>query len=676
MSPSAAWLRGPARLVGWLTGWSRRAKRVLMAMTDVLLIPFALWCAVALKFDNWPAGDLQVIALSSVASLFAMGVFLATGLYHSVVRFLGSSASYAIFLGVVLSALAVAVYDAVFPASSALPLSVFAIYAALAMLFVGGSRLLARHLLNAFPDDDAEPLIIFGAGAAGRQIAAALHGSREYRPVAFVDDQRSMQGAVISSLPVVAPTGLPTIVRKWKGVSVLLAIPSASRKRRQEILNSLLPLGVHVKSLPDMSEIISGEARPEDIRELDVSDILGREAVSPNDALFAACLRNKSVMVTGAGGSIGSELCRQILRNNPRRLVMFELSEIALYNLERELSMIVAAEGLGVELVPLLGDAKRRDRILPAMRAYGVQTVYHAAAYKHVPIVENNAVEGVRNNTFSTWVTAEAAIEAGVEAFVLVSTDKAVNPTNVMGATKRAAEMVLQALQQRGSKTRFAMVRFGNVLASSGSVVPLFQDQIRKGGPVTVTHPDIIRYFMTIPEAAQLVIQAGAMGKGGDVFVLDMGQPVRIVDLARRMIGLAGRTVRDATHPNGDIEIQFTGLRPGEKLYEELLIGNNVSGTEHPMIMRAVEHHLPWVQLEPLLLQLDASARNGDCETMLATLKTLVVEYAPASSAHDLVWNALGRPVSVLAEVESGGSKVALLPPRRPRSGGGDQTVP
>jgi FlaA1/EpsC-like NDP-sugar epimerase len=647
-----------------------------MAATDILLIPFALWCAVALKFDTWPAGDLQVTALSLVALLFAMGAFLATGLYHSVVRFLGSSASYAILVGVVVSALAVAGYDAFFLSSLALPLSVFAIYAALAMLFVGGSRLLARHLLNAFPDDDAEPLIIFGAGAAGRQIAAALFGSREYRPVAFVDDQRSMQGAVISSLPVLAPTGLPAIVRKWKGVSVLLAIPSASRKRRQEILNSLLPLGVHVKSLPGMSEIISGEARPEDIRELDVADILGREAVSPNDALFAACLRNKSVMVTGAGGSIGSELCRQILRNNPRRLVLFEISEIALYNLERELSMIIAAEGLGIELVPLLGDAKRRDRILPAMRAYGVQTVYHAAAYKHVPIVENNAVEGVRNNTFSTWVTAEAAIEAGVEAFVLVSTDKAVNPTNVMGATKRAAEMVLQALQQRSTKTRFAMVRFGNVLASSGSVVPLFQDQIRKGGPVTVTHPDIIRYFMTIPEAAQLVIQAGAMGKGGDVFVLDMGQPVRIVDLARRMIGLAGRTVRDAMQPNGDIEIQFTGLRPGEKLYEELLIGNNVSGTEHPMIMRAIEHHLPWAQLEPLLLQLDASARNGDCATLLATLKTLVVEYAPASSAHDLVWNALGRPASVLAEVEGGGSKVAQLPPRRPRSGGGDQTVP
>lgn len=676
MSANAPWLRGPARIVGWLTGWSRRAKRALMAATDFLLIPFALWCAVALKSDTWPAGDVQVMVLSLVALFFAMGAFLATGLYHSVVRFLGSSASYAIFAGVLLSAIAVALYDTFILAATPLPRSVFVVYAALAMLFVGGSRLLARHLLNAFPDDDAEPLIIFGAGAAGRQIAVALLGSREYRPVAFVDDQRAMQGAVISSLPVVAPMGLPGLVRKWKGVSVLLAIPSASRKRRQEILTSLLPLGVHVKSLPDMSDILSGQARPEDIRELDVSDILGREAVSPNDALFAACLRNKSVMVTGAGGSIGSELCRQILRNGPRRLVLFEISEIALYNLERELSMIIAAEGLAIELIPLLGDAKRRDRILPAMRAYAVQTVYHAAAYKHVPIVENNAVEGIRNNTFSTWVAAEAAIEAGVETFVLVSTDKAVNPTNVMGATKRAAEMVLQALQGRGAKTRFAMVRFGNVLASSGSVVPLFQEQIRKGGPVTVTHPEVIRYFMTIPEAAQLVIQAGAMGQGGDVFVLDMGQPVRIVDLARRMIGLAGRTVRDATNPNGDLEIQFTGLRPGEKLYEELLIGSNVSGTEHPMIMRAVEHHLPWAQLEPLLLQLDATARNGDCAGLLATLKAVVVEYAPAASTHDLIWNAMGRPASTTVVADAGGSKVALLPSRRPRAGSGDQTIP
>ncbi len=676
MLPSAARLRGPARLVGWLTGWSRRAKRVMMAATDVLLIPLALWCAVALRTDLWPAGDVQVIALSLVALLFAMGAFLATGLYHSVVRFLGSSASYAILAGVVLSAIGSALYDTFFLAAAPLPRGVFVIYAALAVLFVGGSRLLARHLLNAFPDDDAEPLVIFGAGASGRQIATALHGSREHRPVAFVDDQRSMQGAVINSLPVVAPSALPALVRKWQGVSVLLAMPSASRKRRQEILASLLPLGVHVKSLPDMSEIISGDARPDDIRELDVGDILGRDSVRPNGALFAACIRNKSVLVTGAGGSIGSELCRQILRNGPRRLVLFEISEIALYNLERELSTINGSEGLGVEIVPLLGDAKRRDRILPAMRAFGVQTVYHAAAYKHVPIVESNAVEGVRNNIFSAWVTAEAAIEVGVEAFVLVSTDKAVNPTNVMGATKRAAEMVLQAMQGRGSKTRFAMVRFGNVLASSGSVVPLFQEQIRNGGPVTVTHPDVIRYFMTIPEAAQLVIQAGAMGQGGDVFVLDMGQPVRIVDLARRMIGLAGRTVRDATNPNGDLEIQFTGLRPGEKLYEELLIGNDVSGTEHPMIMRAVEHHLPWAQLEPLLTQLDATARNGDCGGLLTTLKTVVVEYVPSASAHDLIWNALGRPASTTIAADEGDNKVALLSPRRPRAAGGfDQTI-
>ena len=676
MSANAAWLRGPAHLVGWLTGWSRRAKRVLMVATDVLLIPLALWCAVALRTDLWPAGDVQVIALSLVALLCAMGMFLATGVYHSVVRFLGSSASYAILAGVVLSAIFAALYDAFFLAAAPLSPSVFVIYAALAVLFVGGSRLLARHLLNAFPDDDAAPLIIFGAGASGRQIATALHSSREHRPVAFVDDQRSMQGAVINSLPVVAPAALPALVRKWRGVSVLLAMPSASRKRRQQILASLVPLGVHVKSLPDMSEIVSGQARPDDIRELDVADILGRDAVSPNDALFAACIRSKSVMVTGAGGSIGAELCRQILRNGPRRLVLFEVSEIALYNLERELSTIIGAEGLGIELIPLLGDAKRRDRMLPAMRAYGVQTVYHAAAYKHVPIVENNAVEGVRNNIFSTWVTAEAAIEAGVEAFVLVSTDKAVNPTNVMGATKRAAEMVLQALQGRSSKTRFAMVRFGNVLASSGSVVPLFQEQIRAGGPVTVTHPDVVRYFMTIPEAAQLVIQAGAMGQGGDVFVLDMGQPVRIVDLARRMIGLAGCTVRDATNPNGDLEIQFTGLRPGEKLYEELLIGNDVTGTEHPMIMRAVEHHLPWAQLEPLLTQLDATARNGDCAGLLATLKTLVVEYVPSASAHDLIWNALGRPASTALAADAGDNKVALLAPRRPRVGGGDQATP
>ena len=664
---------GPARWAAWLTAWPRGAKRALMAVTDAVLVTAAMFIALTLKFDALPIASAHFWALSAVAVVFAFAFFLVTGLYHSVVRFLGSSVSYAVLSGVMVSAAAAATFDAALGGAARSPLSVFAIYAAFALMFVGGSRLLMRHFLNAFPQQGAQPLIIFGAGAAGRQIAAALMGSREYRPVAFADDQRVMHGSLIGGLHVYPPARLPEVVGKWKDVGVLLAIPSASRKRRQEILESLVPLGVHVRSLPDMSQIVAGEARAEDIRELDVTDILGRDAVSPNGSLFSACIRGKSVMVTGAGGSIGSEICRQILRNQPRRLVLLELSEIALYNIERELQILIDAEGMITELVPLLGDAKRRDRVLPAMQAFGVQTVYHAAAYKHVPIVEHNVVEGVQNNIFSTWVTAEAAMEAGVETFVLVSTDKAVNPTNVMGATKRVAELVLQGIQARSTRTRFAMVRFGNVLASSGSVVPLFQDQIRKGGPVTVTHPEVVRYFMTIPEAAQLVIQAGAMGQGGDVFVLDMGQPVRIVDLARRMIRLAGRTVRDAANPHGDIEIKFTGLRPAEKLYEELLIGKNVSGTEHTMILRAFEEHLPWSQLEPLLLQFIEAARTNDCTRIVDLLRTLVTGYAPTGATHDLVWIARGMPGRALPADDADG-KVTPLLPRRSRPG--DQTIP
>lgn len=665
--------RGGARLAAWLTEWPRGAKRALMAVADAAFVTASMSFAFVLKFDAPPLGGHHIAMLSVVAAVFAFASFLVTGLYHSVVRFLGSSVSYALLSGVLVSAAAAATFDAALDGGSRVPVSVFVIYAAFALLTVGGSRLLMRHFLNAFPQQGAQPLIIFGAGAAGRQIAAALMGSREYRPVAFADDQRMTHGALIGGLQVYPPARLPEVVRRWKGVSVLLAIPSASRKRRQEILESLVSLGVQVRSLPDMSQIVAGEARIEDIRELDVTDILGRDAVSPNSSLFSACIRNRSVMVTGAGGSIGSEICRQILRNRPKRLVLLELSEIALYNMERELQVLIDAEGLPVELVPLLGDAKRRDRVLPAMQAFGVQTVYHAAAYKHVPIVEHNVVEGIQNNVFSTWVTAEAAMEAGVETFVLVSTDKAVNPTNVMGATKRVAELVLQGMQERTARTRFAMVRFGNVLASSGSVVPVFQEQIRKGGPVTVTHPEVIRYFMTIPEAAQLVIQAGAMAQGGDVFLLDMGQPVRIVDLARRMISLAGRTVRDAANPHGDIEIKFTGLRPAEKLYEELLIGKDVSGTEHPMIMRAVEERLPWAQLEPLLLQIAEAARHNDCSRLFGLLRTLVTGYAPTGAIYDLVWIARGRPAISVPAADPAG-KVTPLPTRRPRPG--DQTVP
>ncbi|HEY1283634.1 MAG TPA: nucleoside-diphosphate sugar epimerase/dehydratase, partial [Steroidobacteraceae bacterium] len=412
----------------------------------------------------------------------------------------------------------------------------------------------------------------------------------------------------------------------------------ASRRRRREILTSLEPLGIHVQSLPDLSDIIAGKASIDELHEVEVGDLLGRDPVPPNPQLFGSCIRGKCVMVTGAGGSIGSEICRQILRLAPRRLVLFEMSELALYNIQRELEELCAREGLTLEILPLLGNAHHRHRVREVIGTCGVQTIYHAAAYKHVPIVEHNIVEGIHNNVISTWYTAEAALESGVETFVLISTDKAVNPANVMGATKRLAELVLQALQERSTATRFCMVRFGNVLASSGSVVPLFREQIRRGGPVTVTHPDVIRYFMTIPEAAQLVIQAGSMAKGGDVFVLDMGRPVRIDDLARRMISLMGLTVRDATNPEGDIEIEYTGLRTAEKLFEELLIGTNVTGTDHPMIMRAMEHSLPWTRMQQLLNDLLVALASFDCRRALALLTESVAEYRAVHAISDYVW--------------------------------------
>ena len=652
------------RLSRSMTGLPRPAKRLLTFLADGALLAFSLLFAFILRFDGPPETIQPLLPVMLVTVLTGVGAFVIVGVYHSVLRFLSSSVSYALLTGVVLSAMVGALFDSWITAQP-LPLAVFGTYAALAMLSVGGVRILARQFLTAYSGRDAEPLAIYGAGDSGRQISAALINSPEYRPVAFIDDNINLQGAVINGLKVYSPSQLPELIRRFPNLGMVLALPSVARRRRQEILYSLAPYGLHVRSLPDMGDILTGTAQVGEIRELDVGDLLDREAVSPNEGLFSACIKRKSVLVTGAGGSIGAELCRQILRSSPARLVMFELSEIALYQIERELRAIVEEDGLATEIIAILGNAQHRDRMRGVMRAYGIGTVYHAAAYKHVPIVEENVVEGMHNNVLSTWLTAESAMEAGVEVFVLVSTDKAVNPTNAMGATKRAAEMVLQGLQQRSSTTRFAMVRFGNVLASSGSVVPLFQQQIRSGGPVTVTHPDVIRYFMTIPEAAQLVIQAGAMARGGDVFVLDMGQPVRIVDLARRMINLSGRSVRDAANPAGDIEIKFTGLRPAEKLYEELLIGNNVSGTEHPMIMRAVEHSLPWAQLEPMLRQMLDLSREGDAPAALKVLRHVVREYTPASRVHDLVWNAERNHKTPSPLLDDESSNVAALPVKR-----------
>ena len=617
----------------------RGAKRLIMVTADAVAIPTALWSALALKFDRLDPALDRTFVYFLVAVVSALFFFALFGLYRAIIRFVGPRAMVTVIAGVSLSVLVIAVFDRFF-ASHQLPLSALGVYWALALPWVGGSRFVARYLLlrHSGARETATRVAIYGAGNAGARVRTALLGDPFFEPVAFIDDKKSLQGSNINGIAVYGPESLQDLVRQRRIDRILLAMPSASRRRRREILTALEPLGVHVQSLPNLSDLISGRAQISELRDVDVSDLLGRDPVPPRPKLFGSCIRGKCVLVTGAGGSIGSELSRQIVRLDPSRLVLFEMSELALYNIQRELEEVAAHEQLSVEIVPLLGNAHHRHRVREVLAAFGVQTIYHAAAYKHVPIVEHNVVEGIHNNVISTWYTAEAALETGVETFVLISTDKAVNPANVMGATKRLAELVLQALQERTTQTRFCMVRFGNVLASSGSVVPLFQEQIRRGGPVTVTHPDVIRYFMTIPEAAQLVLQAGSMAKGGDVFVLDMGRPVRIDDLARRLVNLMGLTVRDANNPEGDIEIEYTGLRTAEKLFEELLIGTNVTGTDHPMILRAIEHHLPWTRMQQVLNELLVALASLDCLRALALLTESVAEYHRDIDIRDYVW--------------------------------------
>jgi FlaA1/EpsC-like NDP-sugar epimerase len=614
----------------------RAKKRALMLMADVLCIPAALWTALALKFGGLPSGAAAAPWLYAVAMFASVPIFVHLGLYRAVMRFIGPKAIIAVLSGVTASVLVLTAVN-VTVAGTGVPLSALAIYWALALVYVGGSRILVRVLINSRPVGP-DRVVIYGAGAAGAQAAAGLRIGGKFDPVAFLDDDVSLQGSVVAGIEVHAPSRLAMLIDEESVRNLLLALPSQTRRRRQEILQSLEPFPVRVMTVPDIADLVAGDARVEDVRDVDAADLLGRDPVPPNDRLLEACIRDKIVMVTGAGGSIGSELCRQIIRLKPRRLVLFEMSEVALYQIDRELRAIIEREHLDLDLTSLLGNAHHKYRVREIIQVYGVQTIYHAAAYKHVPIVEQNVVEGIHNNVISTWYAAETAQECGVETFVLVSTDKAVNPTNVMGATKRLAEIVLQGLQQRGGRTRFCMVRFGNVLESSGSVVPLFREQIRRGGPVTVTHPDVIRYFMTIPEAAQLVVQAGAMAEGGDVFVLDMGKPIRIADLARRMVHLAGLTVRDEGNPDGDIDICYTGLRPAEKLYEELLIGSNVSGTGHPMIMRAMEHSPAWEHVQQQLTDLMIAMGEFDVRTASELLQKAVREYRPAGEILDGVW--------------------------------------
>lgn len=620
-----------------LLGLPRYQKRIVSVVSDATFLVFAIWAAYALRLERhfWVPNPEQAL-VAGITVAFTIGVFIRLGLYRAVIRYLGDKAFLTIIYGVALSSLSLIVLGYLFQVF--VPRSVPVIYGALAFLFVSGTRLGFRVIVNHPRQRLKEPVAIVGAGETGMQLASALEQGTEYRPLLFVTFQRSNHKAMINGLPVVSIEHIAKHAQKHGIRRILLALDVDSRVNRKDLLKQLEPLSIPVQTVPSMSELVAGQAKINDIRDLEIEDLLGREPVRPDAAIVAGSLYEKAVLVTGAGGSIGSELCRQIIRHKPRLLVLFEQSEFSLYAIERELQSINQIESLGVELHPLLGSVTHRRRCEAVMKAFGIHTVYHAAAYKHVPLVEHNVIEGVQNNVFGTWHAAEAAVAAGVERFVLISTDKAVRPTNVMGASKRLAELVLQGLAQRQTNTVFSMVRFGNVLGSSGSVVPLFRDQIRDGGPVTVTHPDIIRYFMTIPEASQLVLQAGSMGNGGEVFVLDMGEPVKIADLARKMIHLMGLYEKTDEKPDGDIEVVFTGLRPGEKLFEELLIGDNPQGTAHPRIMMAREVSMPWSDVEATLDKLMRASQSFDCRSMVEVLRTAPTGYAPNGEVADLVW--------------------------------------
>ncbi|WP_246007456.1 polysaccharide biosynthesis protein [Halomonas nitroreducens] len=621
----------------------RRRKRIIQVLVDCVLIAMSFLAAMLLRLEEWGRlAQVETWAALLVLIPVSLVIFIRLGFYRAVIRYMGSKAIRAVLVGVVVSALSLPMASYLFHLG--VPRSVPFIYALVALMTIGGVRFALRAFYLRSQVLHKPRVVIYGAGAAGRQVAASLRHGREYLPVAFVDDVQGLHNTFIEGMKVYPPKQLGYLADCYGAERVLLAMPSASRGRRREILAELEPQGFTVQTVPGIADVVSGRASISEIRDVAVEDLLGRDPVPPNQSLMDANIRGRVVMVTGAGGSIGSELCRQILRQAPARLLLLELSEFSLYRIEHELRQMAEAQGLDIPIEALLGSIQHQQRLQAVMMAFGVQTVYHAAAYKHVPMVEHNVVEGIRNNVFGTREAAKAAVAAGVETFVLVSTDKAVRPTNVMGATKRMAELVCQAIASDAPATRFSMVRFGNVLGSSGSVVPLFRRQIQAGGPITVTHPEITRYFMTIPEAAQLVIQAGAMARGGDVFVLDMGEPVKIAELARQMVRLSGLRVSDEQHPEGDIEIAYTGLRPGEKLYEELLVGNDVAATSHPRIMTASEVCWTWDRLQPFLEELFQACLAFRHDRIRELLLEAPTAYRPQGAIVDLVWQAGGVP--------------------------------
>jgi FlaA1/EpsC-like NDP-sugar epimerase len=564
-------------------------------------------------------------------------VFRYYGLYRSVTRFVGFEALWIIFKAVSLFSLA---WGVIFLGGHGAPRSVVLINWILLLCVIGAIRMLARWLLTKRKKNTKKRkgALIYGAGSAGVQLASALTYSHEYKVFGFIDEARGLQGVQILGLNVFPINNIADLIKEHNIDDILLAIPSSSRSKRFEIIASLESFPVHVRMLPSVSDLARGKVTADDLQEVSIEDLLGRDTVEPNQKLLSKAVTGKVVLVSGAGGSIGSEICRQIINLKPKSLVLYEMSELALFTIEKELSSYSA---LQINVYPLLGSVNNEDRLKKIFKHFKVDTVYHAAAYKHVPMVELNNTEGVINNIFGTLSCAQAAIDSGVETFVLISTDKAVNPTNTMGATKRCAELVLQALSKKQKRTKFTMVRFGNVLNSSGSVIPLFKSQIKDGGPVTVTDKRITRYFMMISEAVELVIQAGAMGEGGDVFVLDMGKPVDINLLANKMIKLSGLEVKDESNPNGDIEIKYTGLRPGEKLFEELLIGKNTIETDNQLIMRAREEMLSWDKLKPILKSLEVEVESGNNEKIRKILIQLVPTFKPQSDIVDVLYKKL-----------------------------------
>ncbi len=640
-----------------LLAMPRMGKRALALGVDVALCVLTVWLAFYLRLDEWVrlSGENNIRPLWAVLAsvLMALPLFIVHGFYRVIFRYSGTAAMLMVLRAFAIYGL---LYMTVVTAIGlpGVPRSVGIIQPMLLLLAVGATRALARYWLGGdyqaiVARMNRPKAVIYGAGNTGRQLARALANSPDMQVAAFLDDDDRLHGHVLNGLPIHSPNDLAGLVQARGVRTVLLAMPSLQRQRRNAILADLRPIRVAVRTLPNLSQMVQGRISMADLHELDIDDLLGREPVMPNHILLARNVTGKVVLVTGAGGSIGSELCRQILAVAPAKLLLIEQSEFALYAIHQELEP--KALSRGVALVPLLASVQDDDRMREIMSTWHPDTVYHAAAYKHVPLVEHNPAAGIKNNVLGTLRTAQAAAENGVADFVLISTDKAVRPTNVMGASKRLAEMALQALAAAQSATqageggtvgtggtKFSMVRFGNVLGSSGSVVPKFRQQIREGGPITLTHPEVTRYFMTIPEAAQLVIQAGAMAKGGDVFVLDMGQPVKIMDLARRMVELSGLTVKDGDNPEGDIALEVTGLRPGEKLYEELLIGDNPKPTVHPRIMKAHEEFIPWAEFEGQLNALEMALNVNDVGVIRLMMQQLVAGYTPSDDIVDWVY--------------------------------------